>query len=442
MPFSKNPIYNLKAVLKDTGLKPDVLRAWERRYGLPAPERTQGGHRLYSDHDVALLKWLIARQQEGLSISHAVEMWRDQLAEGKDPLAEAAPKVTTLNLLQQSIYYPPETSLDSIRSHWLAACLNYNEIAAEQTLNQAFGMYPIETVCIEVLQRGMSEVGTLWYEGRASVQQEHFASALVMRRLDALLSASPAPTRAQTVLVGCPSDEWHTFTPLLIALFLRRRGLNVIYLGANVPANRFEETLAAVQPHLVVLAAQQLISAASLQQTALHLAARGVTIAFGGRIFTLQPDIRRNIAGHFLGDRLDAAIENIERLLESHPDAPQPVFPSNEYLETLKMFLVKRPLIDSLLNEHTPQIPGSSLEYMEIANRFMGNNIIAALQLGDMGYLNAEIDWLTVMLKSHQLPAQMVSRYLETYASAVQQQLNGQGHLIVEWLETKNKDFS
>ena len=68
MALSKTPIYNLKVVLKETGLKPDVLRAWERRYGIPTPERSQGGHRLYSEFDIALLKWLVVRQN---SIPHS-----------------------------------------------------------------------------------------------------------------------------------------------------------------------------------------------------------------------------------------------------------------------------------------------------------------------------------------------------------------------------------
>ncbi len=60
------PIYNLKAVVQETGLKPDTLRAWERRYGsLPEPNRTGGGHRLYSQQDINTLKWLLARQDEG-----------------------------------------------------------------------------------------------------------------------------------------------------------------------------------------------------------------------------------------------------------------------------------------------------------------------------------------------------------------------------------------
>lgn len=263
MTLSRTPTYNLKAVLRETGIKPDVLRAWERRYGLPMPDRTPGGHRLYSLYDIETVKWLIQRQNEGLSISRAVDLWNEMLSQDRDPLEKSTQPTLALQARQQAIYLPPETNLESIRSHWLAACLNYNETAAEQALNQAFGLYPVETVCTEILQRGMAELGMLWYEGRASVQQEHFASGLAMRRLDSLLSAAPAPTRSQTVLIGCPPDEWHTFTPLLLALFLRRRGINVIYLGANVPANRFEETIAAIQPSLIILAAQQLTSAAT-----------------------------------------------------------------------------------------------------------------------------------------------------------------------------------
>jgi DNA-binding transcriptional MerR regulator len=57
----QTPTFNLKAVLKETGLKPDTLRAWERRYGLPQPERSPGGHRLYSQRDIDIIKWLMTR---------------------------------------------------------------------------------------------------------------------------------------------------------------------------------------------------------------------------------------------------------------------------------------------------------------------------------------------------------------------------------------------
>ena len=82
----KTPIYNLKAVVQETGLKADTLRAWERRYGVPAPQRTESGHRLYSEYDIEVLKWLIVRQEEGMSISRAIELLSRLEEEGKNPL--------------------------------------------------------------------------------------------------------------------------------------------------------------------------------------------------------------------------------------------------------------------------------------------------------------------------------------------------------------------
>ena len=86
--YSDKPIYNLKVVLRETGIKADVLRAWERRYGLPMPQRSPGGHRLYSERDIAIIKWLITRQNEGLSISSAVELFREKEVLSQDPLEE------------------------------------------------------------------------------------------------------------------------------------------------------------------------------------------------------------------------------------------------------------------------------------------------------------------------------------------------------------------
>jgi MerR family transcriptional regulator, light-induced transcriptional regulator len=428
--FSHSPTYNLKAVLKETGIKADVLRAWERRYGMPLPQRTAGGHRLYSELDIQTIKWLIARQAEGLSISRAVELWREYQAEARDPFAE---------IRQSSTPTPPavpviNANLAALRADWLTACLNFNEPVAEQVLNQAFGMYPVETVCVDLLQRGMAEVGGLWYENRASVQQEHFASALAMRRLDALMAASPTPTRPQTVLVGCPPDEWHAFTALLMALLLRRRGLNVVYLGANVPADRFAETVTAVHGRMVVLAAQQLITAASLQQSALLLAAHGIPVAFGGRIFSLQPDMVNRIPGHYLGNRLDIAIENVESMLAERPTPPPAISPSAEYLQTLKLFGAKRPLVEASVDAGARAV-NKDPDYLATAHKFMGDNILAALQLGDMRYLDSEIDWLNVLLKSQNLPVSVVYDYLRLYAGAVLLHLDGHAPPVVDWLE-------
>ena len=431
--YSTTPAFNLKVVLKETGLAADTLRAWERRYGLPTPNRTAGGHRLYSQRDIETIKWLMKRQDEGLSISRAVDMWNEQLASGLDPLADSAQKSSLAPLALPVQYQSPDATIDALRTQWIDACLAFNEPAAEQTLNQAFSMFPVEAVCLDVLQKGMSEVGERWYQNRASVQQEHFASALAMRRLDALLSASPAPTRNQTVLIGCPPEEWHTFTPLLLALLLRRRGLNVIYLGANVPTEQFTNTVKEARADLVVLVAQQLITAATLQDTARVLSGKKVPVAFGGRIFSIHPELPNSIFGFFLGDNLPAAIEQIERLLSEKMRPRQARAVSTSHLAAHQAFVSKRSRIELTLGELLEPL-STSQDSIKTGIQFLGQNITAALQLGDITHVSAEVDWLRTLLKSYETPPQQLIDFMESYAQAVNQNINGQGKPIAEWL--------
>lgn len=433
MSFSQTPAYNLKVVLMETGIKADVLRAWERRYGLPMPQRSAGGHRLYSQRDVETIRWLMAKQAEGLSISRAVDLWNELQTGGVDPLAESR-QTTAMAPVKTILPAVSQTGIDGARHEWLTACLAFNESIAEQALNHAFALYPVETVCVDVLQRGLVEIGTLWYENRASVQQEHFASALVMRRLDALLAAAPPPTRSQTVLVGCPPGEWHSFTALLLALFLRRRGLHVIYLGANVPEQQFEETVNTVHADLVLLVAQQLTTAATLQQAAASLSKHRLIVGYGGRIFGLLPDLQQRITGHFLGTNLMGAIEHVDTLLTNHPQAPQAVLPSQQYDETLQAFLASRTAIDAIMEAHAKSLYMPQ-QNMYTANHFMGDNIIAALRLGDMTYMDGETQWLTTFLATQKTPLSFIPIYFKTYLDALRHQLNEHAGPVANWLE-------
>jgi methanogenic corrinoid protein MtbC1 len=333
-------------------------------------------------------------------------------------------------------YQSPDTTIDSLRAQWIEACLEFSESAAEQTLNQAFSMFPVEAVCLDLLQRGMSEIGERWYENRASVQQEHFASALAMRRLDALLSASPAPTRNQTVLVGCPPGEWHTFTPLLFALLLRRRGLNVIYLGANVPADQFSTTLKDIRANLVVLVAQQLITAATLQQTALSLSVQTIPVAFGGRIFNIHKELPASISGSFLGYDPLSALDQIEGLLNKNLKKPEPRAASPIHVAAHQAFVSKRGQIELMLRESIQPL-SIAPDDIQTGIHFLGENIRAALQLGDMAYVSSEVDWLKTLLQFHESDPQQLIHFMQAYSDAVNKNINGQGKPIFEWFASE-----
>lgn len=265
--IDKNPRYNLNVVVRETGTKADTLRAWERRYGLPLPQRSTGGHRQYSQYDIETVNWLRnQRRERGLSISKAVELWRSIEDSGQDPLALSSPKRTTE--FSTAPLIPEAGSLTTMGEKWLDACLSYDENKSEQVLTQSFALYPAETVCTHILQKSLSTLGRLWYEGRASVQQEHFASELAARRLHAMIAASPRPIPKSKILTACPPEEQHAFPTLLLTLLLRNRGWEVINLGTNVPMERFSSALEQVKPDLVVLSAMRLETAATLKEVA------------------------------------------------------------------------------------------------------------------------------------------------------------------------------
>ncbi len=432
MASDRTPTYNLKAVVQETGLKPDTLRAWERRYGIPDPERTGGGHRLYSQHDINTLKWLLARQEEGLSISRAVALWRSLQAEGRDPLV-----VYTLSPNRETDGYTvvaPGSAIVELRRAWIDACLAFDERRAESTLNQAFAYYTPEDVCFELLQKALVEIGDGWYEGRVSVQQEHFMSVLTMRRLDSLLAATPAPTRAGRLLIGCPPGEMHTFTALMLTYLLRRRGWDVLYLGADVPTDRLVATIESARPDLVIFPAQLLDSAASLFDVAKYLQEAGVALAYSGYIFGLVPELTHRIPGHFLGYELKKTPAIVENLLANRPPVPPTEPVPERYERAWAHFRERSGLIESSV--WRPLNGRMALNGTAEASRHLTNNILSALKLGDLDYIGPNLQWLEGMMINHNLPADALCHFLVAYHAATTQYLDAAlGEPVIAWLE-------
>ncbi len=427
------PTYNLKAVVQETGLKPDTLRAWERRYGIPEPDGRPEVIDSIPNRTSIRLSGCLERQDEGLSISRAVKLWHRILKDGQDPL-QSMPLATTSEL---PVTYSPMELGDTIvelRRSWVDACLGFDERKAELVLSQAFSYYPPEVVCFELIQKALVDIGNGWYEGKVTVQQEHFASALALRRMDTLLAGLPAPTRPGRILVGCPPGDNHTFSALLITFLLRRRGWDVVYLGADVPTNRLHMTVEKTRPDLVVFSGQLLETAASLLDVALYLETQKVPLAYGGFIFNLVPEIRARIPGHYLGNSIAQAPDVIEHLISNRPPTPafEPV--SEEYQNAYSYFLERHGLLETQVwqnlepaNFPKTEVPG--------ANRYMSRNIASALKLGDLDYMGANLHWIEGMMVNHNMPPEHLQRYLEAYEAAAQIALEGPaGEPILEWV--------
>lgn len=435
---SKIPTFNMKVVVQETGIKPDTLRAWERRYGLPNPDRTSGGHRIYSEYEIEMLKWLLDRQEEGMNISHAVELWQQIKEEGRDPLQAFESVSETISPAAPEIKISGD-QISNAREAWLEACLAFNEHEAQSVLAQAFALFPVELVCFEVLQKGLAEIGMGWYEGEVSVQQEHFTSELTVRQLEALLAATTAVTRDGRILVTCPPGEQHTFSALLLSLLLRRKGWDVVYLGANVPTARLEATLKTITPRLVIAAAHTLHTAATLLEVTAVLNRMRIPLVFGGQVFNQIPDLRSRVPGHFLSADLQAAPDRVVDLMVNPPPPPQMDVADPVHQTALAHFGAKRPSIEAEIRDQLSDSPIRK-DYLETANEQMGDNIVAALKLGDVNLLQANIDWIQGLLLNYnsRFSDEMLSHYLGVYHEAVRQHLDERGAPILAWFEALN----
>jgi len=419
------PIFNLKAVVRETGVGAHTLRTWERRYGFPCPKRTPSGRRLYSRRDIEAIRWLAARQSEGMTIGQAIALWRSLEEAGKDPLVK----------FRRAVWPSAEQeALARWRDAWVAACLAFDESAANAAFEQALALVPPEVACVEILREGLAQIGEAWYRGQASVHQEHFASHLATRRVQALLAAAPPPYRHDLVLVVCPPGENHAFGPLLLTYLLRRAGWRVVCLGADLPV---EEAVAAVRraaPRWVIANAYHLPPVVGIQALGSLLQEMGVPLAFGGRVFNQVPALCSRIAGHFLGERLE---ETPARLAEwlIHPPPPPTVSPVSEEYQQVRTFYLKqewliriRALSLLYINPLTRNIPDWLPEYTF-------SHIRAALTLGDMALADAYVDWLRGLQDGLPLPEGWLRPFLEAYWKGIEQYLGPEGELLTGWLK-------
>ncbi len=419
------PTYNLKAVIRETGLTSAIIHAWERRYGIFKPQRSPGGHRLFSEEEINLLKWLVARRNEGLSISQAVEQWRS-----RPDLAQAPIRVPPVRQLVPEI---PEGTLDQLWKNWFSACLAFNETEADLAMAKALAIASPETVCTRMLQKGLAELGEGWYAGKVSIQQEHFASALVARRLNALFSIAPKPTQSGRLLAACPPGESHDLALLMLAFILRWNGWEVIYLGADVSLEQLDATLQATSPQLVISVAQTLPSAASLSRLAKVVMTRSIPLAYGGGIFSRVSGLVERIPGHFLGQQIDAAPPAIERLLASRPSLPVPLPLPASYAAALAGYREKEAQIISRVRQLLHNGPIAP-RHVELANTHFAPMVDAALALGDIRFLDSCISWLNGLLENYGLSPTLAVHYYKAFHQAIQEQPGLQAEPVLAWL--------
>ena len=217
------------------GVSPDVLRVWEKRYGLLKPERSAGGYRLYTERDEWRVRLVQERLRAGLST------------------AEAAREVMQLendgDLPGGVVPTPRELTGELAR-----ALESFDEDGAHEVLDRLLGLHGLETAIRDALMPYLRDLGERWARREISIAQEHFASRFLEGRLLALARGwNKGPGRR--VVLACPSGEQHTLPLICFGLMLRSRGWRNIYLGADTPPSTVQMAADTVSADVVVLSA-------------------------------------------------------------------------------------------------------------------------------------------------------------------------------------------
>ncbi len=211
MPNTKLRIGELS---KRSGVSPELLRAWERRYGLLEPVRTSGGLRLYSLEDLERVRLMQQHLAAGLAAAEAAAQV-SQGGRGAGPIV-------------------PAFSAAAARAELAAAIEQFDEPEAQAVIDRVLATATIDALLVDVLLPYLRELGDRWRHGDASIGEEHFASSLIRGRMLGL-GRGWGRGLGPVALLACLPGEQHELGLIAFGLALRARGWRIAYLGSDTP---------------------------------------------------------------------------------------------------------------------------------------------------------------------------------------------------------------
>jgi MerR family transcriptional regulator, light-induced transcriptional regulator len=262
-------VYTIKHASEVTGVSVATLRAWERRYGIVTPHRTEAGYRLYDADAVHALSVMTALVVEGWAPRQAAAETRRRIESGAAPVA--------LDSAGDSAE-PAGTAV------FVDAAARLDAVTLAEVLDERFSRGSFESVVDGWLMPALRALGEGWAEGRVSVAGEHLAASAVQRRLAAAYDAAASRASGPRVIVGLPPGARHELGALAFATAARRAGLAATYLGADLPAADWSWAVAAHRAAAAVLSAARGTEPDGLRSVVTRLRADSpdLVVAVGG----------------------------------------------------------------------------------------------------------------------------------------------------------------
>ncbi len=284
--------YTVNEVVERTAVAAGTLRQWERRYGVPHPERSEAGYRLYSDEDLRAIEAMKHHIADGVPASRAAELV------ARTGPADASPLPT-----------------DVLRRRLVEAFLALDEDRAEHVLGEAHALHPVETVVPDVIAGAMVDIGDLWHDGRIDTTTEHFSSSFVQGWLRHLMSLAASHVHGPAVIVACAPGDHHELGALMLAVLLRRAGHAVYYVGADTPVSDLNAMARHLGASAVMLSASAAEALDALEQHVELLRQLAPLVVYGGAAFDHDPSRAERLGGVYLADDVGEAVKRFDEIL-------------------------------------------------------------------------------------------------------------------------------
>ncbi len=241
--------FRIQTVSRMTGVPAPTLRAWERRYGIPSPERTGSSYRLYSEGDVALINRLRALTEQGIAPSDAANMVRDADA----PAEEVAPAPDPSPAAPAASGDPWQHAANRI----VGAVRRFDPVELEQAVRRAMMLGSARRIFDRVFAPALRHVGDEWHAGRLSIAQEHLATEYLGSATRDLLRLLQPDQPSRQILMACVRGEQHLLPLYGSALHFAQWGYQVVVLGADTPPEAVAHACASLNPDVVGLSITQ-----------------------------------------------------------------------------------------------------------------------------------------------------------------------------------------
>lgn len=233
---SSDSLLPIRVIAKLTGVNIGTLRAWERRYGLLKPHRTESGHRLYSQDDVNLINEVVTILDQGVPISRAKRVLEQRQA-------------------QQGIVAENSHSFwNRYLQNTMSAIACFDESAIDDVYNEALSLYPVDVVMSHLVVPTLKELGRRWQDGQGNIAEEHFFTFYIRNRLGARLHHGAKTMAGKQLVIACLPGEYHELGIIMFALGAHAYGYKTLLLGANMPLNELVAVVKRSNSSAVVLA--------------------------------------------------------------------------------------------------------------------------------------------------------------------------------------------